>query len=111
VLTSPFGPRWGSFHPGIDIGASMGTPIKAAKSGVVVNAAANGGYGNFTCINHGGGLSTCYAHQASFATSAGAEVAQGEVIGTVGSTGFSTGPHLHFEVRVNGQAVDPLGYL
>lgn len=111
VLTSPFGPRWGSFHPGIDIGAPMGTPIKAAKAGVVVNAGPNEGYGNFTCINHGGGLSTCYAHQSSFATSAGAQVAQGEVIGYVGSTGFSTGPHLHFEVRVSGQAVDPLGYL
>lgn len=111
VLTSPFGPRWGSIHPGIDIGAPTGTPIRAAKSGVVVNAASNGGYGNFTCINHGGGLSTCYAHQSAFATAAGAQVKQGDVIGYVGSTGFSTGPHLHFEVRIDGQAVDPLGYL
>ena len=111
VLTSPYGPRWGSVHPGIDIGAPMGTPIKAAKAGVVVNAGPNGGYGNFTCLNHGGGLSTCYAHQSSVATTAGANVAQGEVIGYVGSTGFSTGPHLHFEVRINGQAVDPMGYL
>lgn len=111
VITSPFGPRWGSFHPGLDIGAPMGTPIRAAKAGRVVLASPNGGYGNFTCLDHGGGLSTCYAHQSSFATSSGASVAQGQVIGYVGSTGFSTGPHLHFEVRVDGTAQDPLNYL
>ncbi|MBS1895403.1 MAG: peptidoglycan DD-metalloendopeptidase family protein [Actinobacteria bacterium] len=114
VLTSPFGPRWGSFHPGIDIGVSEGTPIEAAASGTVVlmqSEAESGGYGNYTCIDHGGGLSTCYAHQVEFATSLGARVEQGEVIGYVGNTGYSTGPHLHFEVRVNGEPVDPLGYL
>lgn len=99
VLTSGFGPRWGSFHPGIDIGAAEGTPIHAAASGTVVlvqSEAESGGYGNYTCVDHGGGLSTCYAHQTSFATSVGAGVTQGEVIGYVGNTGFSTGPHLHF---------------
>lgn len=114
VITSGFGPRWGSFHPGLDIGVPEGTPIKAAASGTVVlmqSEAESGGYGNYTCIDHGGGLSTCYAHQTSFATSLGASVTQGEVIGYVGSTGFSTGPHLHFEVRVNGEPQDPLGYL
>ncbi len=73
--------------------------------------AESGGYGNYTCIDHGGGLSTCYAHQTSFATSLGASISQGEVIGYVGNTGFSTGPHLHFEVRANGEPQDPLGYL
>jgi murein DD-endopeptidase MepM/ murein hydrolase activator NlpD len=73
--------------------------------------AESGGYGNYTCIDHGGGLSTCYAHQSSFATSVGASVSQGDVIGLSGNTGNSTGPHLHFEVRVNGVATDPLGYL
>jgi len=114
VLTSPFGPRWGSFHPGIDIGVAEGTPIEAAASGTVVliqSEAESGGYGNYTCIDHGGGLSTCYAHQVEFATSLGAGVKQGEVIGYVGNTGYSTGPHLHFEVRVDGEPVDPLGYL
>lgn len=114
VLTSGFGPRWGSFHPGIDIGVAEGTPIHAAASGTVVllqSEAESGGYGNYTCVDHGGGLSTCYAHQTSFATSAGATVVQGEVIGYVGNTGFSTGPHLHFEVRVGGEPQDPMAYL
>lgn len=114
VITSGFGPRWGSFHPGIDIGASEGTPIIAAASGTVVlmqSESESGGYGNYTCIDHGGGLSTCYAHQTEFVTSLGASVSQGEVIGYVGNTGFSTGPHLHFEVRVEGEPQDPLGYL
>jgi murein DD-endopeptidase MepM/ murein hydrolase activator NlpD len=114
VITSGFGPRWGSFHPGIDIGVPEGTPIRAAASGTVVllqSESESGGYGNYTCIDHGGGLSTCYAHQTEFATSLGASVSQGEVIGYVGNTGFSTGPHLHFEVRIDGEPQDPLGYL
>jgi len=114
VITSGFGPRWGSFHPGLDIGVPEGTPIEAAAAGTVVlmqSEAESGGYGNYTCIDHGGGLSTCYAHQSSFATSLGATVGQGEVIGYSGNTGMSTGPHLHFEVRVNGEPQDPLGYL
>jgi murein DD-endopeptidase MepM/ murein hydrolase activator NlpD len=109
-ITSGFGPRWGSFHEGIDISASTGTPIRAAMSGNIVIAAYTGGYGNYTCISHGGALSTCYGHQSGFARTSGS-ISQGSILGYVGSTGHSTGPHLHFEVRVNGQAVDPLGYL
>jgi murein DD-endopeptidase MepM/ murein hydrolase activator NlpD len=110
-VTSPFGYRWGRLHAGIDIGAPSGTPIYAAASGTVVLAAWTGGYGNFTCLDHGGGLATCYAHQSSYAVSSGAQVSQGQLIGYVGNTGHSFGAHLHFEVRVNGAPVDPLGYL
>ena len=110
-VTSPFGYRWGRLHAGIDIGVPYGTPIHAAAAGTVVLAAWTGGYGNYTCIDHGGGLATCYAHQSSYAVSAGAQVSQGQVIGYVGSTGHSFGAHLHFEVRINGTPVDPLGYL
>jgi murein DD-endopeptidase MepM/ murein hydrolase activator NlpD len=111
TLTSGFGMRWGRMHEGIDISAPTGTPIRAAESGSVRIAGSTGGYGNYTCVDHGGALSTCYAHQNSIGVSVGQTVAQAQIIGTVGSTGHSTGPHLHFEVRVNGQAVDPLGYL
>jgi murein DD-endopeptidase MepM/ murein hydrolase activator NlpD len=110
-LTSPFGPRWGRLHAGIDIAAPSGTPIRAAKAGRVTMAEFYGGYGNYTCIDHGGGLSTCYAHQVRLGTTAGASVDQGEVMGYVGNTGASFGDHLHFEVRVNGAPVDPMGYL
>jgi len=110
-LTSPFGPRWGRMHNGIDIAASSGTPIRAADGGTVVLIGPTGGYGNYTCVAHGGGVSTCYAHQSAFATSSGANVSQGQVIGYVGSTGNSTGAHLHFEVRIGGSPVNPLGYL
>jgi murein DD-endopeptidase MepM/ murein hydrolase activator NlpD len=111
VLTSGFGPRWGRMHEGIDIGASSGTPIRAAAAGRIIYAGYNsGGYGNLTIIDHGNGLSTAYAHQSAIYVSGGS-VSQGTVIGAVGSTGSSTGPHLHFEVRVNGSPVDPLGYL
>jgi murein DD-endopeptidase MepM/ murein hydrolase activator NlpD len=112
-ITSPFcEPRsWESCHPGIDIGAGSGTPIMAADSGTVALASSYGGYGNYTCITHGGGLSTCYAHQSSFAVGAGQSVSQGQVIGYVGCTGRCYGAHLHFEVRVGGGVVDPLGYL
>jgi murein DD-endopeptidase MepM/ murein hydrolase activator NlpD len=110
-VTSPFGYRWGRLHAGIDIGVPYGTPIHAAASGTVVLAGWTGGYGNYTCIDHGGGLATCYAHQSSYAVSGGAQVVQGQVIGYVGNTGHSFGAHLHFEVRINGTPVDPLGYL
>jgi murein DD-endopeptidase MepM/ murein hydrolase activator NlpD len=110
-ITSPYGMRWGSLHPGIDIGAGTGTPISAAASGRVIVAAYSGGYGNLIVIDHGNGIATAYAHQSRLAASAGQHVAQGQLIGYVGSTGFSSGPHLHFEVRVNGSPVDPLGYL
>jgi murein DD-endopeptidase MepM/ murein hydrolase activator NlpD len=110
-VTSPFGFRWGRMHEGIDIAVPEGTPIRAAADGVTAIAAYTGGYGNYTCINHGGGLSTCYGHQSGYSTSVGESVSQGEVIGFSGNTGSSTGPHVHFEVRVNGTAVDPMGYL
>jgi murein DD-endopeptidase MepM/ murein hydrolase activator NlpD len=110
-ITSPFGWRWGRMHEGVDIAVPAGTPIRAAKAGVVAIAAPTGGYGNYTCINHGGGLSTCYAHQSSYAVGVGDSVGEGEVIGNVGCTGSCFGDHLHFEVRVNGAAVDPMGYL
>jgi murein DD-endopeptidase MepM/ murein hydrolase activator NlpD len=110
-VSSPFGQRWGRLHAGIDISAPTGTPIRAAASGRVILMGPTGGYGNYTCVGHGGGISTCYAHQSRYGTSNGASVRQGQVIGYVGNTGNSTGPHLHFEVRVNGSPTDPLGYL
>ena len=113
-VVSGFGMRWGRMHEGIDIAVPAGTPIRAAASGSVVlmqDEASSGGYGNYTCVDHGGGLSTCYAHQSAFATSTGAAVSQGDVIGYVGCTGHCFGDHLHFEVRVNGVPQDPLGYL
>ena len=111
TFTSGFGYRWGRLHAGIDIAVPEGTPIRAADSGSVAIAGWTGGYGNYTCINHGGGVSTCYGHQSRIATSVGASVSQGQVIGYSGNTGNSTGPHLHFEVRINGSPVDPMGYL
>jgi murein DD-endopeptidase MepM/ murein hydrolase activator NlpD len=110
-VTSPFGWRWGRMHEGIDIAAPTGTPIRAAAAGTVIHAGWLGGYGNLTVIDHGGGVATAYGHQSSLAAGSGASVAQGQVIGYIGSTGHSTGPHLHFEVRVNGVPQDPLGYL
>jgi murein DD-endopeptidase MepM/ murein hydrolase activator NlpD len=113
-VVSGFGMRWGRLHAGVDIAVGTGTPIRAAAAGTVAFTqpdASSGGYGNYTCINHGGGISTCYAHQSRFLTSAGAHVSQGQVIGLVGCTGHCFGPHLHFEVRVNGAPTDPLGWL
>lgn len=116
-VTSGFGPRTHPIdggtrmHNGIDIGASSGTPIKAGDDGVVKMAGPNGGYGNFTLIDHGAGLATGYAHQSAIGVRVGQHVSRGEVIGRVGSTGASTGPHLHFEVRVNGNPVDPMSWL
>ena len=109
-VVSPYGMRWGRLHAGIDIAVPAGTPIRAAKSGSIVLAAPTSGYGNYTCIDHGGGLSTCYAHQSSYAITSGS-VSQGDVIGYVGCTGHCYGDHLHFEVRINGAPVDPMGYL
>jgi len=110
-VTSPFGWRWGRMHEGIDIAVGYGTPIGAAGAGTVIYCGWMGGYGNLVVIDHGGGLATAYGHQSSIATGCGQPVSRGQIIGYVGSTGHSTGPHLHFEVRVNGAAVDPLGYL
>ena len=114
TVTSGFGYRWGRQHEGLDIGAAEGTPIWAAAAGTVVlqqSEYESGGYGNYTCLEHSSGLSTCYAHQSAFNVSVGQQVSQGEVIGLVGNTGNSFGAHLHFEVRVGGVAQDPVGYL
>jgi murein DD-endopeptidase MepM/ murein hydrolase activator NlpD len=115
-ITSPFceARAWESCHPGIDIGVPSGTPIRAAATGTVVlmqTTATSGGYGNFTCIQHTGVMSTCYAHQERFAVTMGQHVAQGQVIGYSDCTGRCFGPHLHFEVRINGQVVNPMNYL
>jgi murein DD-endopeptidase MepM/ murein hydrolase activator NlpD len=113
-VVSGFGMRWGRLHAGVDIAVPAGTPIRAAAGGSVTllqGDASSGGYGNFVCVTHAGGISTCYAHLSSFATSAGASVSQGQVIGSVGCTGHCYGDHLHFEVRVGGSPVDPMGYL
>lgn len=111
TFTSPFGSRWGRLHAGIDIAAPSGTPIRAADGGTVRYAGWMSGYGNYTCVQHSGSLSTCYAHQSRIGVSVGQSVRQGQVIGAVGNTGHSFGAHLHFEVRVNGAPVNPMGYL
>ena len=114
-ITGVFGEaRPGHMHAGVDIAAASGTPIHAADDGRVVlmqGVGASGGYGNYTCVQHSASLSTCYAHQSQFGTSLGASVDKGQVIGAVGNTGNSFGAHLHFEVRVNGTPVNPMGYL
>jgi peptidoglycan DL-endopeptidase CwlO len=110
-IVSGFGMRWGRLHAGVDIAVPAGTPIRAAQSGRVVLLGWTGGYGNYTCIQHTGGLSTCYAHQSRYATSNGASVSKGQVIGYVGCTGHCFGDHLHFETRINGSPVNPAGYL
>lgn len=110
-LSSPFGMRWGRLHAGVDISAPTGTPIRAAAGGKVVLLGWTGGYGNYTCVQHSGALSTCYAHQVRYGTSMGASVSRGQVIGYVGNTGNSFGAHLHFETRINGAPVNPAGYL
>jgi murein DD-endopeptidase MepM/ murein hydrolase activator NlpD len=110
-ITSPFGWRWGRMHQGIDIGVPAGTPIHAAAAGVVIYCGWEEGYGNLVVLDNGGNLATAYAHQSAIAVSCGQQVAQDQVIGYVGCTGHCTGPHLHFEVRINGVPVDPLGYL
>lgn len=127
VVSSGFGSRWGSFHSGMDIsdGNTMGATITAAESGTVVLAmtgcthnygkdyscGCNGGFGNYIMIDHGNGITTLYGHCSTVNVSVGQYVSRGEAIGTAGSTGWSTGAHLHFEVRVNGSQVDPAGYL
>jgi murein DD-endopeptidase MepM/ murein hydrolase activator NlpD len=117
TITSPFGYRRNpfgggmEFHQGLDIAAPMGTTITAAASGTVIQAGWYGGYGNFIVIDHGGGMATGYGHCSQIFVSAGQRVQKGQAIGAVGSTGASTGPHLHFEVRINGKPVDPAQYL
>jgi murein DD-endopeptidase MepM/ murein hydrolase activator NlpD len=111
VVVSGFGMRWGRMHEGIDIGCAYGAPNRAAAAGTVIYSGWLGGYGNLVVIDHGNGLSTAYAHASALLVSVGQSVSQGETVSLVGSTGNSSGPHLHFEVRINGQAVDPLLYL
>ncbi len=111
TLTSTYGWRWGRMHEGIDIGASTGTPITASASGTVIVAGWNGGYGQRVVVDHGNGVSTRLRHMSAISVSVGQSVGQGTILGAVGSTGNSTGPHLHFEVRINGAATDPLPYL
>jgi murein DD-endopeptidase MepM/ murein hydrolase activator NlpD len=112
-ITSPFCERrpWEACHPGIDIGVPSGTPIRAADGGRVAIAGWEGGYGNYTCIQHTASLSTCYGHQSVIKVSVGESVSQGQIIGLTGCTGLCFGPHLHFEVRINGGVVNPLNYL
>jgi murein DD-endopeptidase MepM/ murein hydrolase activator NlpD len=107
TVTSEYGNRWGRLHAGIDISAPTGTAIWAAKAGVVSFAGAQSGYGNTVIINHGGGMTTVYAHQSQIMVGSGQSVSQGQRIGSVGNTGRSTGPHLHFETRYNGSPQNP----
>ncbi|HEV3400511.1 MAG TPA: M23 family metallopeptidase [Acidimicrobiales bacterium] len=110
-VNSPFGPRWGRMHTGIDIGAPSGAAIRAAKGGTVISAGYNGGYGLAVVIDHGGGLTTLYGHASSISVGDGASVSQGQTIAAVGCTGSCTGPHLHFETRVGGNPQNPMNYL
>ena len=111
VVVSGFGVRWGRMHEGIDIACAYGAPVHAAAAGTVIYAGWMQGYGNLVVLDHGNGISTAYAHASAILVSVGQSVGQGEEVSLVGATGHATGPHLHFEVRVNGVAVDPLSYL
>jgi murein DD-endopeptidase MepM/ murein hydrolase activator NlpD len=117
-ISDPFGPRpdrpvagVGAFHEGTDIAASCGTPVVAATGGTVVYAAYNGSYGNWILIDHGNGVQTGYAHNSTMLVSVGQQVAVGETISTVGSTGASSGCHLHFETHVDNTQIDPVPFM
>ena len=113
-VSSPYGLRWGGsdFHPGIDIANDFGTPIRATADGTVTVAGWNsGGYGNMVDIDHGNGIKTRYGHAQQVVVTAGQTVRKGQIIAYMGSTGFSTGPHVHYEVSVDGQRVNPVNYL
>jgi murein DD-endopeptidase MepM/ murein hydrolase activator NlpD len=110
-IVSPFGTRWGRLHAGVDIAVPSGTPVRAAAAGTVAIAGWVEGYGNYVCIQHSGPLSTCYGHNTSLSVSVGQHVGQGQVISSSGCTGHCFGPHVHFETRINGAPVDPMGYL
>ena len=111
VVTSRFGSRWGSTHTGIDLGAPTGTPIKAAAGGTVIFAGWKGTLGKLVVISHGNGVQTYYAHCSSLLVSSGDTVSAGQLIAKIGNTGRSTGPHLHFEIRLNGYAINPQSYI
>lgn len=110
-INSPYGPRWGGFHTGLDIDCNTGDPIYAARAGRVIASEWGGGYGNMIILDHGNGVSTLYAHQSRLYAGNGSEVSRGQKIGACGSTGHSTGDHLHFEIRVNGNHRNPRPYL
>ena len=109
LRADPFG-GGSEYHSGLDIAADFGAPVKAAAAGTVTAAGLNGGYGRFISIDHGSGMSTAYGHMSALAVTVGQQVSRGQVIGYVGSSGYSTGPHLHFEVRENGQTENPLQF-
>ncbi|HYI46408.1 MAG TPA: peptidoglycan DD-metalloendopeptidase family protein [Actinomycetota bacterium] len=111
AINSYYGPRWGRMHTGIDIDGVTGDPIVASKEGQVILAQYYSGYGNAVIVDHGGGVTTLYAHLSKFEVSSGQSIPQGQIVGLVGCTGSCTGDHLHFEVRINGNPVDPLDYL
>ncbi len=111
TISSRYGSRWGATHTGLDIATSAGTPIKAAAGGTVTYAGWKGSYGNLVVVSHGNGVQTYYAHCSSILVSAGQSVSQGQTIAKVGSTGNSTGPHLHLEIRKNGTSLNPQNYL
>ncbi len=110
-LSSSFGPRWGRTHEGIDLAVCTGTPVAAAADGVVVQSGWNGGYGISIYVDHGNGVITRYGHLSQAYAQVGRAVKQGEVIGLSGNTGNSTGPHLHFEIRIGDEAVNPASYV
>jgi len=110
-ISSLYGPRWGSMHRGVDIAAPYGSTVRAAFSGTVKKAGWYGGYGKIVIIDHGDGLETYYGHNSEFLVEEGQKVRAGMPIAKVGSTGHSTGPHVHFEVLLNGERLDPMPYL
>lgn len=116
-VTSPYGYRihpifgYSRLHTGVDIGAGYGSPVVAGAKGVVAYVGVMSGYGNVVVVDHGGGMATTYNHLSAFSVSSGQSVSRGQVVGSVGCTGYCTGPHLHFEVRINGSPVDPMPYL
>ncbi len=110
-VTSGFGWRWGQAHRGIDIAAGYGTPVGASRSGTVIFIGWNGGYGMTVIVDHGGGITSLYAHLSKILASHGPKIGPGEAVGLVGSTGISTGPHLHFEISVDGDRIDPIPVL
>ena len=110
-VTSPYGKRSSGFHTGTDFAIAQGTPVYAAASGTVIFSGRKGSYGNLVIIDHGNGYQTYYAHCYALYVSAGQTVSQGQNISAVGTTGNSTGPHLHFEIRYNGSTLNPLGYV